>query len=168
MRAVLLLLLMLPGATSAATFIVTKEADDDGPCMPDDCALREAIIAANAFPDTDIVEVPAGTYQLSLQGPPENFSMTGDLDISYDLVLRGESARSVTVIGDGTDRVLQVGTVKGTVEISGMTITGGVGEFGGGVFVAGPESILLENLTIRDNTSLFSVGGGSPSARQTL
>ena len=119
MRPFLFIFLLLPGALSAATFVVTKEADDAGPCTPDDCALREAVITANNLAGPDVVEVPAGTYQLSLSGPSENFSMTGDLDISDDLILRGESARTVTVIGDGSDRVLQVGTVRGIVEISG-------------------------------------------------
>ena len=161
MRAIILLCLLVPGAASAATFVVTKETDDAGPCTPDDCALRKAIIAANILPGPDIVEVPGGTYQLALPGPSENSSMTGDLDIQFDLVLRGESARTVTVIGDGSDRVLQVGTLSGTVEVLGMTFTGGFGPGpGGGVFVAGPRSILLKDLTIRDNTSLFGFGGG--------
>jgi len=59
------------------------------------------------------------------------------------------------------DRVLQVGTLKGTVEVSGITFSGGFGPGpGGGVFVAGPRSILLRDVAIRDNTSLFGFGGG--------
>ncbi|MCP4660695.1 MAG: CSLREA domain-containing protein, partial [bacterium] len=72
MRA-LVLLLLLSQAAAAATFVVTKEADEDGACTPEDCALREAILAANTLPGPDVVEVPAGTYQLALPGPGENF-----------------------------------------------------------------------------------------------
>ncbi len=160
MRA-LVLLLLLSQAASAATFVVTKETDDDGPCTPGDCALREAILAANALPGPDVVEVPAGTYQLSLPGPGENFCRTGDLDIIEDLEFRGESARTVTIIGDGSDRVLEVNTMAGTVELENMTFAGGSGpESGAGVRVTGPRVFLMTDIGIRDSTSLQGYGGG--------
>ncbi len=161
MRTLLLLLLLLAQTASAATFVVTKETDDNGPCTPDDCALREAILAANVVPGPDVVEIPAGTYQLSLTGPPENSGTTGDLDIIDELELRGESTRTVTVIGNGVERVLHVGGVRGTVELSGMTVTGGnEPDFGGGVHVAGPDTIILRDLAITGNTSTVGAGGG--------
>src|SRR4030042_3296529 len=64
------LLLALSGGASpppayAAMFIVTSSDDvDDGTCSlpPGHCSLREAINAANAFPDPDIINfnIPAG------------------------------------------------------------------------------------------------------------
>jgi CSLREA domain-containing protein len=47
---------------------VTKQADDDGPCLPDDCALREAVIAANEAPGADTISLPRGEYRLTLEG----------------------------------------------------------------------------------------------------
>ncbi|MCP4663618.1 MAG: hypothetical protein GY856_50175, partial [bacterium] len=53
------LALLVPGALApalyAATFTVTKETDDNGPCDVYDCALREAIIASNENPGFDTV-----------------------------------------------------------------------------------------------------------------
>ena len=37
------MLALVPGLSAAATFVVTKETDDDGPCTPDDCAPRWAV-----------------------------------------------------------------------------------------------------------------------------
>jgi CSLREA domain-containing protein len=122
--AAILALWLWASAGFAETFVVTKEDDDDGPFTPDDCALREAVLAANASPEADVILVPGGTYQLSLIGPvEENASQTGDLDIHGDLEIRGDPMSPVTIVGDGTDRVIQVGTF-GTVEISQVTITG--------------------------------------------
>ncbi len=45
----LLFVLFAASASSAATFVVTKEEDDVGPCEPEDCALREAILAARSL-----------------------------------------------------------------------------------------------------------------------
>jgi len=73
----------------AATIGVTTAGDElnsDG-----DCALREAIQAANtdtavdactAGNGADIIEVPAGTYTLSIAGSEEDANATGDLDVT--------------------------------------------------------------------------------------
>ena len=118
-------------SAEAATFVVTKETDDDGACTVDDCALREAVQAANSTPGMDTIVLPGGTYQLSLVGPvEENFNMTGDLDIADDVEILGDEDASVTIGGDGTDRVLQ--TFDSVVMIDGVTLTGGAGCCGGG------------------------------------
>jgi CSLREA domain-containing protein len=50
-----------PALAIQTTLSVTKTADtNDGACSPDDCSLREAIIAANAMANA-AVDVPAGT-----------------------------------------------------------------------------------------------------------
>jgi CSLREA domain-containing protein len=150
-------MVLLAGVASAATFTVTKESDDDGPCDPDDCALREAILAANALPGADTVLLPSGTYPLTLVGPvPENEGRTGDLDIRDDLELLGDPDQLPVIIGDGTDRVIDIGLE--TVELARLVITGGVGtNIGGGIRASG-------SLTLRDSeivgNSTFMWGGG--------
>lgn len=149
---------LLVAATAAAdTFVVTKETDDDGPCTPDDCALREAVLAANALPGPDVIEIPGGTYQLSLVGPvPEELGQTGDLDIVDDVTIQGDTQLPVTVVGDGTDRVFHIlgGT---TVEMSHLTITGGTSQAGGGGIVDNGLYFTLRDSTITGN---FSAGDG--------
>ena len=78
-----------PAFAGQTTFAVTKTADtNDGACTAADCSLREAIVAANAANGAG-VEVPAGTYKLSIAGRDENFAATGDLDIRAGMTIRG-------------------------------------------------------------------------------
>ena len=73
---------LAPGALQAAVFDVTKTADtNDGTCDAD-CSLREAIVAANGLAGSDTVNVPAGTYLLSIAGTGEDAAAAGDLDIT--------------------------------------------------------------------------------------
>jgi CSLREA domain-containing protein len=63
-----LLALAAVPAAQAAVLTVTKTADTlDGACNLD-CSLREAVVAANANPGTDVVILPSGTYLLTRVG----------------------------------------------------------------------------------------------------
>ncbi len=85
---VLLVLWSPQGARSQTTFTVTKTDDTaDGVCDAD-CALREAVIAANALPGADTIEVPAGMYGLTIAGDDDT-AAAGDLDITDNLTLAG-------------------------------------------------------------------------------
>src|SRR5512135_538246 len=92
----------------ADTFQVTKTADTrDGRCDAD-CSLREAVIAANANPGSDTIDVPVGTYVLRLTGVGEDAAATGDLDItdtSGELRLTGGGPDETIIDGNNTDRV---------------------------------------------------------------
>jgi CSLREA domain-containing protein len=152
-----LLTTLLANVVSGATFTVTKESDDDGPCTPDDCALREAILAANALPGADTVLVPSGTYPLTLTGPvPENQGFTGDLDITDDLELLGDTDQPPLIIGDGTDRVIDI--LLSAVELSHLVITGGFATSSGGGVRAGGALTLRDSEIVGNSTSIF--GGG--------
>ena len=80
-----LIFLSLLSSLQAAEFTVSRE-DDPVPdaCVPGDCSLREAVIAANVSVDGDnIITVPAGTYVLTQPGADEDAAQTGDLDLIY-------------------------------------------------------------------------------------
>jgi Right handed beta helix region len=146
-------------SADAATFAVTKETDDDGFCTPDDCLLREAILAANALPGADVVELPSGEYQLSLVGPvPEDLGFTGDVDIRDDLQLLGDPVNPPVIIGDGTDRVIHA-WLDSIVEISHVVVTGGRGSTGGGIRATCRE-FYLRHSTVAGNENPASFGGG--------
>jgi CSLREA domain-containing protein len=107
-----LLLCALTPRVFATTFTVTG-TDDPVPngCLPSDCSLREAVIAANNSANADVVEVPAGNYALT----------RGKLTISGGVQIHGAGA--TTVEGDGTFPVFDiVGTVG--VTLSHLTIRG--------------------------------------------
>src|ERR687888_1320010 len=93
---------------AAATFTVTR-TDDPGPGACDsDCSLREAVLAANAGPGGDTIQLPAGRFRLGRAGTNEDAGATGDLDLTKSVVLTGAGARATIVDAAGLDRVLDV------------------------------------------------------------
>ena len=149
----------------AATITVDTTADDD--TSNGNCTLREAIIAANsdtavdncaAGSGQDTIQLPAGTYTLSIVGVNEDAAATGDLDITDDLILTGVETASTIIDGDGIDRVFQViGTI--TVDISGVTIKNGYeGSSVGGGIRNEYATLTLNNITVSNNTAVH--GGG--------
>ncbi|MCP3996943.1 MAG: hypothetical protein GY722_18055 [bacterium] len=154
---VILVFILSTSGAGAITFVVTKEADENGVCDVDDCALREAIIAANTSPGRDEVILPAGNYQLSILGPPENQSIAGDLDVRDDLDLLGSGGDVTFVLGDGSDRVLHIRS--STVTISGITIIGGSVVASGGGIRASLSDITVDASTVMGNSTIGDGGG---------
>ncbi len=157
----LLLLLATCGAASAATFQVTKTADENGACDPGDCALREAVLAANALPGPDIIEVPAGTYLLTIPGAQENNSFEGDLDILDEVEIRGSRSGKTVIQSAVADRVLSAlgpGNISFEVYLKDVTITGGNSVLGAGIH-AGNANLTLERAAVSGNATP-SFGGG--------
>ncbi|MGI9264461.1 MAG: choice-of-anchor Q domain-containing protein, partial [Gammaproteobacteria bacterium] len=152
-----LLAVVIAGPATAATFNVTKTADTaDGSCNAD-CSLREAVIAANATVALDTINVPAGTYTITIFGRDEDAAATGDFDITQDLNIVGAGQDQTTIDGAQFDRVFHT-FPEATVSISDLTITGGdaPGSLGGGIVAE--FDINLSNVTLIDN--LAAIGGG--------
>lgn len=158
-RVVLLLgVLAVPGTPAfTATFTVTTEADDNGACEIDDCALREAVLAANALPGRDTIVVPGGTYRLTLTGPgDEDDSLTGDLDVWGPVDIHGDPNEEVVIIGPPNERVFFM-VISGVV--SHLTITGGnTTTSGGGIWTIGSQ-LKIQNCTLTENTAAWTGGG---------
>jgi len=163
----LLLALWLPMSIQAATFTVDSSLDvtdinpGDGAC--DDgsgnCTLRAAIQESNALPGPDAINIPLGTYTLSIAGTHEDAAATGDLDITDDLTITGASQETAIIDGSGIDRVVHV-LWENTVEVAGVTIRNGQGgnDRGGGIFNNG--TMTLTNSTVCDNAVNIADGGG--------
>lgn len=94
----IVLLGQLP-AVHAATFAVTR-FDDPVPngCLTGDCSLREAVLAANANSDDDVIQVPSGTYAQS----------RGTLVINSPVQLRGSTTTPTIIDGDGVQPLFNV------------------------------------------------------------
>src|SRR5215213_3453787 len=84
-------------AAVAADFTVTR-TDDPSPddpsshgCLPDDCSLREAVIAANNTGGHDTVRLSNKVYSLLIPARfgDSGFAQVGDLDITDDLTIEG-------------------------------------------------------------------------------
>lgn len=147
--------LTLP-AQAATMISVTTTADEltvDGTC-----SLREAIRAANldvavdacpAGSGADTIVLPAGMYQLSLGGRNDDAALSGDLDLAGSLSIVGDGAASTSIVGSG-DRVLDV-LAGASVQISGVTITGGSLPFGNGAGIRNAGSLSLTNAHVTGN-----------------
>lgn len=165
----------------AASITVNETADElnsDG-----DCSLREAIEAANtnaavdgctAGSGADTINVPAGTYTLSIAGQDEDDNQTGDLDITDTLILEGEGAATTILDGGAIDRVLHVACEESfpfdpciggpsAVTIRGVTVrNGSSASYGGGLLsdaTASSSTITLEDCRFTGNTAATGGGG---------
>src|SRR5919197_1300453 len=86
----LVLAVVRPPEAHAASFTVDSTADavdaapGDGACAPagGTCTLRAAVQETNALGGTNTINVPAGTYTLTLAGVDEDAAASGDLDVT--------------------------------------------------------------------------------------
>lgn len=150
---------------------------------PSDCTLREAVIKANANPGSTIV-VPAGTYQLTIDGAAEGGlcinEAIGDLDIAGNNTTISGAGAATTIIQQTrpNDRVICVDqNLVGnfTFSISGVTIAGGRETFGvggGGIVSGAPGDVTnITNVVFANNqvSGVGSpVGGGLANGAGTL
>jgi CSLREA domain-containing protein len=159
-----------PAVAGSTDLIVTKTADtNDGACNSD-CSLREAIIRSNTS-GADAIELPAGTYRLTIKGANEDLAATGDLDIRSGITIRSEEGARKTIInGNGIDRVFHMPvnpSTPFTLSIFGVKITGGVANAGGGIFHdAQGATLFLSQSTVSGNKS--DSGGGILAQRGPL
>lgn len=88
-----LTLSLLPASPVAAATLTVTRTNDPAPngCRPNDCSLREAVIASNNRPGDDVIVLKAKRYNLTIGGADEDSSRTGDLDL----------LRNVRVVGAG-------------------------------------------------------------------
>lgn len=153
---------------AAAQITVNTTADAApvlGECtgVPGDCALRQAIDAANKAPGPDTIVLPAGHYTLTIKGSEENEDATGDLDVTEesDIAIAGAGARTTVVDATGLeDRVLDLQFLA-SLSLSKLTVTGGlaIAENGGGIF-AEEATLHLDQVVVRGNTSSEEGRGG--------
>lgn len=148
-------------AEAAATFKVTRFDDPTpGSCVAGNCSLREAILAANANPGTDTIQVPAGTYRLSI--PDE-------LDITDSVVIeKTGTGTAATVNADGTVtgvRAFEISSGDATFDDISVEngspppeLDGSAG--GGGIRLDAGASLTMNGGVVSDNYSAGTAGGG--------
>ncbi len=121
-------------------------------------SLRAAIMEANADALADTIIVPAGTFKLTRMGIDEDFAATGDLDVTEHLTIIGTGAGSTIIDADTIDRVFEVTTYQRTLNVQGLTITGGETTGNGGA-IRTEGHLNVKDVEIANNTSAL-VGGG--------
>lgn len=114
------------------------------------CTLRAAIQEANASTSgANLIEVPAGTYQLTLAGSDEDVAASGDLDVLGNVSIVGADPSTTIVDAGLLDRVFDIGS-SANVTLSNLTIQhGGNVETGGGIQNSG--ILALTNCVIQNN-----------------
>jgi CSLREA domain-containing protein len=152
---------LLDAPQNGVTFTVNTTVDvSDGLCGVLHCSLRDAVQSANAIlSGKPIINVPAGTYTLTLTGAAENYAATGDLDVNRSMTINGAGADVTLINGNGSDRVFH--TRSGEIIIAGVTIQGGqaiAGESGGGIF--NDAELTLNNSIVQNNSTVSGSGGG--------
>lgn len=129
------------------TFQVNSTADPgDGVCNGNECTLREAIVAANNMPGPNTILVPAGTYTLNVPPAGEDNALTGDLDITDNLVIEGDVASNTIIDANQLVRVFHI-AANVTVKLKDLTIQNGFAGDGGGIFNAGTLHIINSIIT---------------------
>jgi len=158
----LLLSAQQPRLRAETTIEVSTTVDDV--VVNGNCTLREAIIAANtdaavdacpAGSGADTIVLPAGAYLLSLAGPGEDASRSGDLDIAGHVTIRGAGSNATLVQPkrfplELSDRVIHV-LSGGDLTLQGVTIRGGVCAGGAGLLNEG--RLVIVDSHVRDNVA---------------
>ena len=149
------------GNTSSITSLIETPGADGV------ISLREAITAANNTAGADAVELPAGTYSLTMVGANEDLNATGDLDITEELLLIGDDAENTVIDAsdldpDGAgaafgDRVLHVHGV--VLNLQNVTLAGGNVDGDGGGLLNDQGSVTLTDVIVSENASTGSGGG---------
>src|SRR5436190_4264483 len=132
--------LLLTHSGRAATVTTTA---DDGPG-----SLRDAI--ANAAPGETINFASGGTITLT----------SGELLIDKDLIISGPGADNLLIqrsTDSGTPNFRIFDVLSGNVTISGLTVSNGRADTGGGIY--GQGDLTLNDCTVSGNFATESGGG---------
>lgn len=172
-------------STSLMSPLVTIDVDrtdDDASAVtctvaPNDCSLRGAVAFANLVPGTTI-NVPAGTYQLTIPGGAVEFlsgnNSIGDVDVrgNNTSIVGAGAATTIFQQTQPNDRVLEINPdllANFNFSISGVTLTGGkeTTGIGGGGIISGAvnNTMSVTNCVISGNSAsgLGTLGGGGIS-----
>ena len=153
-----------------ATTILTVNttADQNDGSAANGLSLRDAIIIANANPNTDYeIHLTGGaTYNLTSNGINEDNALTGDLDIKsrknllYIVAVGGQKATIDASNLINSDRVFDVLT-GGGLSLQNVVVTGGnISDNGGGIRVDSNSFLDLFNSTVTGNKASSSYDGG--------
>jgi len=167
-------ILILNKPAAADSTIIVNTASD---AVTNDsvCSLREAIIAANtnsafngcaAGSGTDTIEfadtLPKPfTITLSTTGKNEESGMTGDLDITEDVIITGAGENNTILDGNGSDRVFEVHSGQ-HLTLSGATVQNGnpgAGVNGGGLLVWGRLTLSDSSVSANQGSGISNDGG---------
>jgi CSLREA domain-containing protein len=145
--------------TASQNLVVNSLADtNDNVCNAANCTLREAVNAANADADFNLITFTV-TGTITLSGT--------ELPLNNNMAINGPGANLLTISGNNASRVFGV-AINRVVALSDLTITNGnVSNNGGGIQVSVGAHLSVNNCTISGNQAVLT-GGGISSLGTTL
>ena len=147
-------------AAQALTFEVNTTLDlaadtpSSGVCQaigsPELCSLRAAIQVANALGGSHSIELPAGTYTLTILDPNDSSAAAGDLASYSELAITGAGAEQSII--DGAEATRVFGVYAGSLTLSDLTIQNGAASDVGGAVQANSDLTLIRSI-LRNNVA---------------
>jgi hypothetical protein len=133
----------------------TLDDESDGDYSDGDLSLREALELANAFAGADTI-----TFDGSLAGGEIDLSL-GELTATDGLSLIRPGVDQLTIDAQRGSRVMRLSGTS-TIDMSGLTLTGGTADQGGGLRIDANVTATLTDVSIQGNTATASgaAGGG--------
>ena len=140
---------ILSAALSANAAVITVTATDDnsdGVCNVAHCTLREAIVAAGPSDEIVFSEIFRS---------PQLINLTGGHMTTNGITITGPGSHLLTVRSViGTSPISRIFNFNGSINLSGMTITGGsVNGAGGGGIAIGAGTAVLNDVVVTGNTA---------------
>jgi len=150
----------------AADFTVTTNLDEvdsntgDGICLTASgyCSLRAAVQQANALAGPDHIFLDSTTYTFTQNNQNEDAAASGDLDITDNLSITGQTASTTIIDANYLDRVLHVVNTS-QLTLNDLTLKRGAIMSGDGGAILNHGVLTLNQVVIRDNTVSGSGGG---------
>ena len=157
-----LLIAVFSVAASAATYTVTKTADtNDGTCDAD-CSLREAIAAANASADNDLIVFDKDVFYA-----PQTITLSGTeilIANNGSLTIHGPGYSKLTIDGNQQSRIF-TGSTGAVINLDAVTLTRGNGVSVNGVNTNSAGAIhtnggvwTITNSVFRNNATSINAG----------
>ena len=129
--------------------VVNTTIDGTGSALGD-LSLRQAVNLADALDAADTI-----TFDPIVFATPQTITLVATLPLSATagpVVIDGPGAGLVTISGNNTNAVFNI-AVDTVVSMSGLSISDGIGTFGGGVFNGG--TLTITNTTFTGNSAAY-------------
>lgn len=165
--------LTLAPIMSFADVITVNTLDDDGNGLDGDCNLREAVLAANGNIGADNCDPGSGADEIVFAaGLSGTISLQSALPAVTDsLTITGPGADALTLDGGQFESTLRFNSTTNdqVFSVSGLTVTNGRGEGGGGIYAGVGETLTVSRCRIlRNFADGKSRGGGIGAEGSTL
>jgi CSLREA domain-containing protein len=159
--------LLLAAAQAVPAYATTIPVSTNADTVAEDgaCSLREAITAANTDTASGLAagECPAGSGSDIVTIPAMVVLLTRVLQVTSPMEVVGSGVAGTVVDGQRRGRVFEI--AGGPVTLRGLTVSGGAGPGGGGIYVR------AATVEIRDARITGNLGGGlfvAPDATATV